>query len=175
MNKAVIMSLAMFAIPGCSLINPGNESRPPADWERMAPVIQSRVKYVTAFAFTMDKVKPHKPAVCQFANQLGSFLDSYDDRDASLMKLHTAVMQFVNNIDDPGVRDAVAILVDMALTEAFSYAWQHYEDFINQDPTKVAFIVAGAVADGIRDACGIALSTMGIQESPQNTFTTEGR
>lgn len=169
---AAIMCLIM-AIPSCSLLNPEPDGqRPPAEWERMAPIIQARVKYVIGFTFSMDKVKPHKEAVCQFADQLGTFLDSYDDRDASFDKLQQAVMGFVNQIQDTAVRDAVAVMVDMALTEAFAFAYKHYEGFINQDQTKVALIIAGAVADGVQDACGMSLSTMGAKGSPQGIFTT---
>ena len=164
--SALVCFTTLILTSGCSLMNtgPGGE-RPPED---MARLIQSRVKYVAAIAFTMDQVKPHKEAVCQFADQLGAFLDTYDDRDASFVKLQAAVNQFISQIENPAVRDAVAIIADMVLTEAFNYAWQHYEDFINQDQTAMVLIIAGAVADGLRDACDMNLSTMGAKR----VFTT---
>ncbi len=165
--STLVCLTTLILASGCSLMNtgPGNgDPRPPED---MARVIQSRVKYVAAFAFTMDAVKPHKEAVCQFAEQLGTFLDTYDDRDASFVKLQTAVNQFISQIENPAVRDAVAIMADMVLTEAFNYAWRHYEDFINQDQTAMALIIADAVADGLRDACGMSLSTMGAKRTPE--------
>lgn len=151
----------MMILPGCSLINmgPGDGQRSPEDWKKMAPVIQARVKYVAAFAFTMDSVKPHKTGICAFADQLGDFLDSYDDQDANFEKLQAAVMAFLIQIEDPAVRNAATIIVDMVLTEAFNYAWQHYEGFIEQDPAQVALIIAKAVSGGLRDACGLNLST----------------
>ena len=161
----------MVSLTGCSLNNgPGNgdNQRPP---EEMAEVLRTRVKYVAAFAFGMDAVKPHKVAVCDFADQLGTFLDTYDDKDASFVKLQEAVNQLVANITNPAVRDAVAIMVDMVLTESFNYAWKHYEGLINQDQTKMALIIAGAVADGLRDACGMNISSMGASLHPQGIFT----
>lgn len=173
--KSKISTLALACIMmiplGCSLNtgSPGNgdNQRPP---EEMAQVLRTRVKYVAAFAFQMEAVKPHKTAVCDFAEQLGTFLDTYDDKDANFVKLQAAVNQFISQIENPAVRDAVTIMVDMILTEAFNYAWQHYEDFINQDQTAMALIIADAVANGLRDACGMSFSTM-VQKVPQNIFT----
>ncbi len=180
-NRIATLALAcIMMIPlGCSLGNtgPGNgdNQRPPED---MARVLQIRVKYVTAFAFQLDAVKPHKAAVCEFAEQLGTFLDTYDDQDTSFAKLQAAVYQFIQQIENPAVRGAVSIIADMALTEAFNYAWTHYEDLINQDQTKMALLIAGAVADGLRDACGMILSTMGAHSDrgdSQDTFTVVTR
>ncbi len=120
-----------------------------------------------AKSFTMDAVKPHKEAVCQFAEQLGTFLDTYDDRDASFVKLQAAVTAFINQIENPALRDAVTIMADMVLTEAFNYAWQHYKDFINRDQTTMSLIIADAVADGLRDACSMNLSIMGAKRTPE--------
>lgn len=175
-SRITTLALACMMIPlGCSMNNrgPGNgdNQRPP---EEMAQVLRTRVKYVAAFAFQMDAVKPHKAAVCDFAEQLGTFLDTYDEKDASFVKLQAAVQQFVNQITNPAVRDAVSIIVDMALTEAFNYAWKHYENLINQDQTKMSLLIAGAVANGLRDACGMNLSAMGTHISPQGRFTVRG-
>lgn len=169
--SALVCFTTLILASGCSLINtgPGNGGDRPS--EDMTRLIQSRVKYVAAFAFTMDQVKPHKEAVCQFADQLGAFLDTYNDRDASFVELQAAVNQFISQIENPAVRDAVAIMADMVLTEAFNYAWQHYEDFINQDQAAMALIIADAVADGLHDACGMNFSTMGAKRTPE-VFTT---
>lgn len=170
-TKILAMCLTII-LSGCSLMNQGPGQRSPEDWKKMAPLMKSRVKYVAAFAFTMNSVKPHKAGICAFAAQLGNFLESYDDQDANFEKLQAAVMAFLIQIEDPAVRDAATIIVDMVLTEAYNYAWQHYKGFIDQDPAQVALIIAAAVADGLRDACGLNLSTMGVQDSPQGIFTT---
>lgn len=172
-NKiSTLMCMAiLIPISGCSLMNVRPSNNNPRTPKEIAQTIQSRVKYVAAFAFTMDSVKPHKEAVCQFAEQLGSFLNSYDDRDASFVKLQAAVTTLINQIENPAVRDAVAIVTDMALTEAFNYAWQYYEDYINQDQTAMALLIADAVATGLRNACSINLSIMGVEKVPPNVFT----
>lgn len=175
MKIKAILCLSMLTLSGCSLLNgDNNDPRPPADWEQMAPVIQSRVKFVAAFALGMESVKPYKADVCAFADQLGEFLDSYDDRDASFEKLMATVHTFIQQIENPNVRNAVAIIVDMAFTESFNFAWQHYEDFINQDQTKVALIISGSVADGLRDACKMVQS-FGMKTQTQDIFTIANR
>ncbi len=172
--KSKIATLALVCtmmIPlGCSLNtgpNNGDNQRPP---EEVAQILQTRVTIVAWAAFQMDAVKPHKTAVCDFAEQLGTFLDAYDDKDASFVKLQAAVSQFISQIENPAVRNAVTIIAGMALTEAFNYTWTHYEDLINQDQTRMALLIAGAVADGLRDACRMTLSIMGVPDSSRSVF-----
>lgn len=175
--SALVLCLSLMGLTGCSLKDGGwgNGPSSPNDWERLAPTIQQRVKYVAAFAFNMDAIKPHRQSVCAFADQLSMFLNTYDDRDASFEKLQSTVNDFISQIPDPNVRNAVSIISDIALTEAFNYAWQHYEGFIEQDQARVAIIIAKAVANGLRDACGMTLSVMAIDdEAPEDIFTVRG-
>ena len=153
-----LLLACIMPIPlGCSLNDKPGNTNPP---EEMTQVLRKRVKYVTAFAFQLNKIKPHRAAVCQFADQLGTFLDGYDDKDASFAKLQAAVNQYVNRIQDPVIRDVVLAITDMALTEAFNYTWTHYKDLINQNETKMSLLIAGAVANGLRDACDMTSSTI---------------
>lgn len=163
------IGLLMLLIPGCSLMIPPDDGQKP-DLDQMAPLIQARTRYVAAFAFSMDAVKPHKQAVCDAAIQISEFLATYDDKDASFENLQMAILAYIQQIENPNVRNAVTIVIDMVLTEAFNYAWQHYEDFINQDQTRAAIIVASAVADGLTEACAL---TMGSATATQ-IFTVEG-
>lgn len=168
--KAKISSLALIMlipIAGCLMkdIGPGDDSSV-SDWEKITPVIQARVRYVAAFAFSMDQIKPHKTAVCQATKKIIEFLDTYVDRDTNLKKLQAAVMQYLNTLD-PSIREPVKIIVDMVLTEAFNYAWNHYEDLINQDQSLVALILADAVAQGLNEACGRTITIMGTLPNPK--------
>lgn len=172
-TKISLLALMMLMpLAGCSgkIIGPGDGGGV-ANWEGMAPVIQSRTRLVAAFAFSMKQIQPHKVAVCDATQKISEFLNTYDDRDASLEKLQAAVMQFLNTLD-PSIRGPVKIIVDMVLTEAFNYTWQYYEGLINQDQAKVALIIAGAVADGLQDACGMTMSTMGVHSDPTPSIFT---
>jgi hypothetical protein len=174
-TKLSLLALLMvIPLTGCSgkIIGPGNGGSVD-DWERMAPILQTRVKYVAAFAFSMDQVKPHKPAICNATVKIAEFLDSYDDRDATFTKLQAAVMQYLDTLD-PSIREPAKIIVDMVLTEAFNYAWKYYEGLINQDQTRVALIIADAVAGGLKDACGMTITAMGADPMPNDIFTVPG-
>jgi len=162
---------------GCSLINPSPGDGQKPDWDRLAPTIQSRVRYVAAFAFTMKQVQPHKDQICATAQQISDMLANYADKDASFETVRTAVMNMVNQIEDPGLRQAATVFVDMVLTEAFNYAWQHYEDFINRDEVQASVLVARAVGDGLREACEMVVSMMSSDQEgyAYNAFTVPTR
>ena len=149
---------------GCSLMN-GSGDRQKPDWDTLAPKIQSRVRYVAAFAFTMDQVRPHKEQICETAERISNMLDEYDDRDASFEKVRAAVMKLISEIPDPGLREAATVFADMVLTEAFNYAWEHYEDMINQDAVQTAVLVARAIGNGLREACEMTVGSMGLRSS----------
>lgn len=170
---ALTLMVSLSPILGCSLMNPGpgnGGNGGISEWEKMAPIIQSRVRLVAAFAFTMEQVKPHKDAVCQATLLIGEFLNNYDDRDATFATLRAAVMQYLNTLD-PSIREPAKIIVDMVLTEAFNYAWQHYENLINLDQTKVVLIVSDAVAQGLTEACRMTLTTMNAKPTLNGIFT----
>ena len=157
MTKTMISLCSLMLLPtlsGCSLNN-GPGTGPP-DWDRMAPVIQSRVRVVAAFAFTMQKVKPHKEGICKGAEQLSDFLNNYQDEDATFDTLRKAAMDYLDvAIEDPAVRETMIIVVDMVLTESFNYAWLHYMDLVNTDQAKAAHLIASAVANGLLEACNL--------------------
>lgn len=157
--KRLALTLALIPVlAGCSLNNKGPGQTGPPDWDRLAPTIQSRVKYISAFAFTMDKVKPHKANICEVAKGLSEFLATYDDKDANFDRLRAAVIEYVERIQDPGARDAVLIFVDMVLTEAFNYAWQHYQGLLETDEARTVMLIANAIATGLTEACKMVTS-----------------
>ncbi len=182
MKRLLISCLMVPFLTGCSLFNNGPGGQPPMNWEELAPKIQSRVKLISAFAFTMTQIKPHQAKICQTAAQISTMLNNYDDQDASFDTVRTAVMKIVNNISDPNIRNAVAAFTDVVLTEAFNYAWEHYENMINQDKVKATIMIARAIGDGLQEACDMSVSSMGMRSSMAqapigyhlDTFTVPG-
>ena len=173
--KTYLISLCLLPMLGCSLMNPPGDGQKP-DWDKMAPIIQSRVKYVAMFAFSIDSVKPYAPQVCQAAEDIIHWLETYDNKDATLENVRKGIFEIIANIKDPNVRNAVKIVVEIALTEAFNYAWKYYEEFINQDEAKSAIIIARAIAGGIGEACESTVGSFGpyITLAPLNVFTVPG-
>lgn len=171
-NKfAIVVGLMIPLLGGC--ISTGGTNTP-GDWERMAPTLQSRVRYVALFAFSMEQVKPHKQQVCEATNNLANFLDSYNDKDANFTGLRAAINLFINKIEDPMTKQVMLVVVDMVLTEAYEYAWKHYADFVESDPAQVAKIIAGSVANGLKDACGLSVMNLGAAQ-PNDIFTVSTR
>jgi len=172
-NRILISCLIIPILAGCALMNtsPGDGQKP--DWDKLAPTIQSRTKYVAAFAFTMKQVQPHKNQICDIAANISNMLDNYDDKDASFETVRAAVMNIVSQIENPALRNGSAILVDMVLTEAFNYAWKHYENMINLDKVRTSVLVAQSVGAGLREACQMFVSTMNTNQDQyvQNIFT----
>lgn len=148
---------------GCSLMNRSPNGQKP-DWDKLTPTIQSRVRYVAAFAFQMKALKTHKAQICEIATNISNMLDSYDDKDASFENVRAAVMDMISQISDPAIRDGATILVDIVLTEAFNYAWQYYEDMLNQDEIQTTILIARAIGAGLREACEMTVSLVGTQE-----------
>lgn len=172
----LMISLALLPLLGCSLMNPpnGGGQKPPSEWQDMAPVIQSRVKYVAMFAFSIDSVKPHKAQVCQSAQDIANWLDDYDDKDASFEALRAVVFSATRQIEDPNVRNAVTIVMDIVLTEAFNYGWEHYDGFMDRDEAQSAVIIAGAVAGGIREACEMMVNPFSAGTATTDALTVPG-
>lgn len=154
--KLFALLVLLPTISGCSLMTLGPGA---PDWDRVLPTVQSRVRYVAMFAFTMDQIKPYKGEVCETTRMISEFLDTYDDQEATLEKLRAAITEYINTLD-PNVREPVQIVVDMVLTEAFNYAWQYYEELLSQDQTRVALMIADAVAKGLAEACEMTVSIM---------------
>lgn len=161
---AILLVLPMVFGGGCSLNN-----GPKQDWDAMGPKIQRRVKYVAAFAFSMDQVKPYKAQVCETTDQIIELLNNYNNQEASFDAVRVAVMDLVDQIDNEGVRNAVMIFADIILTESFNYAWKHYSDWVKQDQVRTAIVVARAVSRGLRDACNLVASSASAM--PNDIFT----
>ena len=89
-----LLTLAMVPLLlGCSLNNKGPGQVDPPNWDRLAITIQSRVRVISALAFTMDNVRPHKANVCDVAKGLSELLATYDDKDANFDHLRAMVME----------------------------------------------------------------------------------
>ena len=150
--KAVICAVAVLPmLGGCSMLIPPDDGQRPI--EDLAPEIQNRVRLAALIAFSIDSVKPHKEQICQVANDIAGFLDTYDNPDATFQHIQAAVTELINAIPDPELRESARIVVEIVLTEAFNYAWKHYSDFINRNETQTAIIIAQAIANGLREAC----------------------
>lgn len=164
----------LFLLSACSTMkpSPGDGPAPPVDWDMLSGKIQTRVKYVAAFAFTLEIVKEHKDEVCLAADKIAELLEQYNDRDASFEAVRHAVMVGISKLNvDKGVQDAIVVLVDIALTEAFNYAWQYYDNLIDDDRVRTSITIAKAVAKGLRDACGMSFALMEAEDYPDGIFT----
>ncbi len=177
MKRLALVLVLPFLFSGCSLNNGPDDGQKP-DWDAMAPKIQARVKYVAAFAFTMDQVKPFKTQICTTTDQIIDLLNTYDDQEASFDAVRLAVMNLVANIPEENLRNAVTVFIDMVLTEAFNYAWEHYSDLISLNQVQTVVLIARAVGQGIQDACNLMMSINIMSDDGgnyvYNVFTVPG-
>lgn len=127
-----------------------NKQRP---IEELTPTITQRVKFATQIAFSIESVKPHKKAVCQIVENVASFLDTYNDPNPTQQRIREIALSIVDKTVDDSIKDAARAVTEIAISEAFDYAWQYYNNFINQDKNKSTILIAKAVAKGMREAC----------------------
>ena len=152
--RNLLLSLFCLTLFCTACVSPGNPPHDPQTPQDQAAVITKRVKYVAIFALSTGSAAPHREEICAEIDKLTILLDKYDDKNATFESIRTYVNNYIDQqIKNATVRFAVSLVVDIALTEAFNYAWEHYAAIIEKDKTAMALSVAKSVAAGIQQAC----------------------
>jgi hypothetical protein len=174
MIRKLMLSLFCLTLFCTGCISPGStphDPQTPPTPQEQSEIITKRVKYVAIFALSTGTASPYREEICTEVDKLTILLNNYSDRNATFETVRTYVFnQIDSQIKNAVVRGAVGLVVDIALTEAFNYAWEHYAVIIEQDKAAMAISVAKSVAAGIQQAC-LATDLFNESKTPDNIFT----
>lgn len=151
MRKILIAVLSLCFFVGCSQTS--GTTGPVQNWDTISMNLETVSLIAATTAFKNQNISKYKDTICQTACNLEIVLANYNNPDLSLSMVQDLVKKEAAKIADAQVREVVTAVLQTVVQNTFDYAWQHYQNLVQNNEVKIATTIGKAITSGVTRAC----------------------